>query len=155
MTIISKILLTNIGCYLLPYVWHRKYTAPMCISANTTWRLSNIISRYKLELLRNARHRVRDFPLNLPPPSPFSFQYSQVTSIFLILRRTSSVNIFSVAKKNFFLGFRVQGLDRCSKRTTESRVESIFINTNSQKNRNQLNQSGSCKKEHHQRNVIP
>lgn len=60
--------------------------APMCISANTTWRLSKIISRYKLQLLRNTRHQAY---VIFPPPSlPLSFfQYSRMTSILLILRK--------------------------------------------------------------------
>jgi len=41
----------------------------MCIRAKTTWRLSKIISRYKSQLLRNARHRVYAiFPSCLAAP---------------------------------------------------------------------------------------
>lgn len=70
-SITSRILLANIRCYryLSPYVYSvEKYIAPMCISANTTWRLSKIISRYKLQLLRNARHRAYAIPPPSPPP---------------------------------------------------------------------------------------
>lgn len=62
--------------------------APMCISANTTWRLSKIISRYKLQLLRNcASSGVCDFSLE---------SFAEDSLIFLILRGHRGNFLFNV-----------------------------------------------------------
>jgi len=45
----SEILLAVVVC-----ITSRIYIMSVCISANTTWRLSKIIFRYKLQLLRNV-----------------------------------------------------------------------------------------------------
>lgn len=74
----------------------------VCISADITWRLSKIISRYKLQLLRNARHRAYAiFPPTYEEAVPFTVGTS---------RTPRTCQTFSVINKNFPTRFTKIGL---------------------------------------------
>lgn len=80
--------------------------------------------------------------------SPFFPQYSQVTSIFLILCRHHED---LQCRQEFFSWLSCTRIGPMWQANDGIACREYIYHHNSTKNRNQLNQNGSCKKERHQR----